>query len=357
MPFRDFILPLVGEFYLTGMKRLLLLFLFVTIYITSNSQSLNLGYSSGITNYFGDLGNDEFFQASSIRPGMAVTLRNLIQPSQLSGMTYSRLNLETRISWHRIGYDESQPIGARKGDQLKNYGRGLSFRSDVVGFSTHLSYTYFPNRRIPIHRQRAVMFFFAGIGIYHARPKADLFKGSIDIKNRYYAWKDGYLHDAPEESGAGNIITKDGIYETDLMNWHTEGEGYSGESYSNKKYSPWHIGFPMGFGFRYGLSKKMNLSFEFGYVKFLTDYLDDVSKAYPTYEQIRQMYPDNPLKQELAKYIADPTGQGNGGNGGPATSKRGNPKITDSYSFINIELSYNIRWHPERLKTALLSLF
>ena len=357
MLFRNFVLPLNCEFYSFEMKRLVLVFFFLTIYIISNCQSLNLGFASGITNYFGDLGNDEFFQASSTRPGMAITLRNLIQPQQVSGMAYSRLNIETRISWHRIGYDESQPIGDRKGALLRNYGRGLSFRSDVIGFSSHISYTYFPNRRIPIHRQRAVMFFFAGIGVYHARPKADLFKGAIDIKNRYYAWTDGYIHDASEESGAGNIITKDGVYETDLMNWHTEGQGYSGENYSNKKYSPWHIGIPIGFGFRYGLSKKLNLSFEFGYNKFLTDYLDDVSKAYPTYEQIRQMYPDNPLKQELAKYIADPTGQGNGGLGGKATSPRGNPKISDSYSFINMEISYNIKWHPERLKTALLSLF
>lgn len=339
------------------MKSVLLSFLFIIIYINLTAQSLNLGISSGITNYFGDLGNDEFFQASSTRPGVAVTLRNLIQPYQLSGMSYSRLNLETRISWHRIGYDETQPIGERKGPQLRNYGRGLSFRSDVIGFSSHVSYTYFPNRRLPLHKQHAVMFFFAGIGVYHARPKADLFRGKTDLKNRYYFWSDGNVHDVPESVGGGNIIQKDGVYETDLLSWKTEGEGYSGENYSTTKLSPWHIGFPVGFGFRYGLNKKLNFSVEFGYYKFLTDYLDDVSKAYPTYEQISNMYPGNVEKQALAKYISDPTGLGNGGIAGPATSPRGNPKITDSYSFINLEISYNIKWHPERIKTALLSLF
>ncbi len=340
------------------MRRLVLIFIFLIIYINGKAQSLNFGVSSGITNYFGDLGNDEFFQASSTQPGVAVTLRNLIQPSQLSGMSYSRLNLETRLSWHRIGYDETQPIGDRRGSELRNYGRGLSFRSDVVGFSTHATYTYFPNRRLPLHKQHAVMFFFAGVGVYHTRPKADLFQGDVDIKNRYYHWSDGYVHDIPESSGSsGNIIEKDGKFETDLMNWQTEGQGYSGENYSNKKYSPWHVGFPMGFGFRYGLNKKLNFSVEFGYIKFITDYLDDVSKAYPTFEQISQMYPGDYEKQELAKYITDPTGQGNGGIDGPATSPRGNPKISDSYSFINLEISYNIKWHPERLKTALLGLF
>jgi hypothetical protein len=339
------------------MKRSLLLVSLFFLYINVKSQSLNLGVSTGITNYFGDLGNDEFFQASSTNPGVAITLRNLIQPAQWSGMAYSRVNLETRLSWHRIGYDETAPIGERTGSELRNYKRGLSFRTDIVGLSTHVTYTFFPNRRLPMHRQHAAMFVFAGLGIYHAVPKADLFRGKIDLNNRYYFWSDGLVHDAPESSGTGNVIEKDGNYETNLNDWHTEAQGFTGENYNKKQYSPWHIGIPFGFGFRYGINKQLNFSVEFGYNKFFTDYLDDVSDAYPTFEQISQMYPGDYTKQELAKYITDPTGWGNAGVEGPATSPRGNPKISDSYSFINIEVSYNLRWHPEKLKTALLSLF
>jgi hypothetical protein len=339
------------------MKRHLLFLCFLPLALSTYSQSLNLGIATGITNYFGDLGNDEFFQGSSTAPGAAITVRNLIQPRQITGMSYSRVNLEARLSWHRIGYDETAPIGSRQGNELRNYRRGLSFRSDVVGFSSHVTYTFFPNRRLPLHRQHAAMFVFAGLGVYHARPKADLFNGDIDIKNRYYFWNDGKVHNMPEASGDGDVIEKDGVYETDLMSWHTEAQGFSGENYKKHNYSPWHIGVPVGFGFRYGINKKLNVSFEFGYNKFFSDYLDDVSDAYPTYGQLSQAYPNDPVKQELAKYISDPTGFGGAGEGGPATSPRGNPKVSDSYSFMNIEVSYNLRWHPERLKTALLSLF
>jgi hypothetical protein len=339
------------------MKRILLTVFLLTPIFRTEAQQLNLGVATGITNYFGDLGNDEFFQGSSTAPGVAVTVRNLIQPKQISGMAYSRVNLEARLSWHRIGYDETAAIGERRGTDLRNYRRGLSFRSDVVGFSSHVTYTFYPNRRLPLHRQRAAMFVFAGLGIYHAQPKADLFRGDVSLANRYYFWDDGYIHTTPQEAGGGQIIEKDGEYETNLMDWHTEAQGFSGENYQKNNYSPWHIGVPMGFGFRYGLNKKLNFSVEFGYNKFFSDYLDDVSDAYPTYDQINQMYPGDVNMQELAKYIADPTGFGNAGVEGPATSPRGNPQISDSYSFINLEISYNLRWHPERLKTALLSLF
>jgi hypothetical protein len=340
------------------MIRTLLIFCLSGITLYSGAQTLNLGVATGITNYFGDLGNDEFFQGSSTSPGAAITVRNIIQPNKINGMAYSKVNLEARLSWHRIAYDETAPIGPRRGSpELRNYNRGLSFRTDVVGFSSHVSYTFYPNRKLPLHRQHAAMYVFAGLGIYHARPKADLFNGDISMDNKYYFWKDGYVHNMPESSGQGEIIEKDGKYETDLMDWHTEGQGFSGENYTKQNYNPWHVGVPMGFGFRYGLNKKLSLSFEFGYIKFFSDYLDDVSDAYPTYDQINQMYPNDPTKQQLAIYIADPTGLGNAGETSSSKTPRGNPKISDSYSFINVEISYNIRWHPERLKTALASLF
>ena len=118
-------------------------------------------------------------------------------------------------------------------------------------------------------------------------------------------------------------------------------------------YSPWHIGVPIAAGFLYGLNKNITLSLEFGYYKFFTDYLDDASDAYATYKQIEQQFPNDPVKQELAQYISDPTGWGTDGFVGPQTSRRGNPNLNDSYSFINFEFAYRIEWNPKKL----LSLF
>src|SRR5882672_6478787 len=106
-------------------KNLLCLISFLSIFsLNSRSQSIDFGVASGITNYFGDLGNDEFFQASSTRPGMAITVRNLIQPKSITGNQYTNFNVEARLSWHRIGYDETRAIGPRSGFELRNYGRG-----------------------------------------------------------------------------------------------------------------------------------------------------------------------------------------------------------------------------------------
>ncbi len=316
-------------------------------------QSVNIGLAAGATNYFGDLGNDEFFQGSSLSPGMSLTVRNLVAPHPVSGRYYSPFDIEARISWHRIQYDEAVPIGDRLGSDLRNYNRGLNFRNDLLGLSTHFSYTYYPSRRLPLHRQPLALFVYTGVGVYYGRPKGDLFRGEIDMKNRYYHWSDGTLRDAPESSGRGNEIDRDGEYETDLMEWRTEGQGALTEGGARKKaYSPFNIGIPMAMGFRCGVSRNITLSVEFGYYRFFTDYLDDVSDAYATYKEIELNFPDDAVRQEIARYISDPTGLGTNGIVGPATSRRGNPAVNDSYSFINLEVAYKLNWASPRL-TAL----
>jgi len=333
------------------MNKLLLFISLILIFNHSDAQkSLDIGFASGVTNYFGDLGNDEFLQASSLRPGVAITVRNFISPNTLSGKKYSAFNVEARFSWNRIGYDESKSVDGKSGVELRNYGRGLNFRNDLFGLATHISYTYYPNRRLPLYKQSVALFVFAGVGVYYGRPKADLFNGSIDIKNRYYFCSDGTIRDADQASGSGEVIEKDGKYETDLIDWQTESQVNGTEPKSlNKQYSPWNVGIPIGGGFRYGINKAVTFSIEFGYYKFLTDYIDDVSDKYATYSEIEKRYPNDFNQQELAKYISDPTGKGTDGTNGPATSRRGNPKIKDSYSFINMEIAYKFNWNPKKL--------
>ena len=338
------------------MKKIVLFslcFIIVFSLATIAQRNLDFGVATGITNYFGDLGNDEFFQASSTSPGIALTVRNILAPSSITGNEYSSFNIETRLSWQRIGYDETQPIGNRKGFALRNYGRGLSFRTDIVGLSGHVSYTYYPNKRLPMNKQHAAIFFFTGVGVFYANPKADLFRGSVDIANRYYHWSDGIMRDQSEISGFGNIIDKDGKFETNLRDWRTEGQGAGNEGDVKKEYNPWHIGIPAGMGFRFGITPLITYSIEFGYYHFLSDFLDDVSSSYATYEDIEQNYPGDYNKQELAQYISDPTGYGTNGYIGPATSQRGNPNLKDSYTFINMEIAYRLKWNPNKVRSEM----
>jgi hypothetical protein len=312
----------------------------------SAQRSADFGFSTGITEYFGDLGNDlGNIPWSSTNPGFAVTMRNFLNNPRKSGMQYTPLSVEARLSYHRIGYDETAPIGTRKGGDLRNYYRGINFRNDIIGLSTHFTYTYYPDKYRSLYRQKFCVFGFAGVGVFYGRPKADLFRGNADIGNRYFIWNDGTLRDAAENTGQGNIIERDGTYETDLYKWRTEGQGDDFENGSKKMYSPVNIAFPSGFGVRYGVSKLVTLSAEFAYYYFLTDYLDDVSQRYATTAEIKRNYPDDPAKQELATYISDPSGRGTDGTMlMPPSSRRGNPKYSDAYSFISLEVSYKFKF-------------
>src|SRR5438067_615459 len=113
--------------------------------------------------------------------------------------------------------------------------------------------------------------------------------GDINIANRYYFWTDGTIHDVSQYSGTGakgNIIQKDGVYETNLNDWKTEGQGYSSETKHKKEYSLTNVGFPFGIGLRYGYNRNITVSAELDYYYFLTDFLDDASDRYATYEEL-----------------------------------------------------------------------
>lgn len=333
------------------MKKLYLVVLLTVVSVCAQAQrSFEVGLGGGVTNYFGDLGNESIFMASSANPGVAVTLRNFTGNSSLTGYLYNPFSFEARFSWHRIGYDEAEPIGDAKGFELRNFGRGINFQNDIFGIATHMTYTFYRNRRIPLHKQGAAMFVFGGVGLYYGKPKADLFRGDASLDSRYFYWTDGTTRDMPESAGTGNVIQKDGDYETDLIKWVTEQGQASGELIGHKKYSTTNVAFPFGFGFRFGLSKSVTLSTEFGYYYFLTDFLDDVSNAYVTHDDLNQMYPNDPAMQELALYISDPTGWGTTGYPGPATSPRGNPEKNDAFSFINLELAYKFNLRGEKVR-------
>jgi hypothetical protein len=335
------------------MKKILLLCILSFFLLNVSAQrTSDVGFASGVVNYVGDLGNERYFPISSASRGYQITFRNFLNNPALSGAQYKPLSLELRFSWHRLQYDETDAIGSLKGNHLRNYLRGLNFRNDLIGATVNFTYTFYHNKYVPLNKQKFCYFLLAGVGVFHGTPRADLFHGSADMKNRYYAWSDGTLRDAPENSRSANVIKKDGDYETDLRSWMTEGQGYNPEVNGKKPYSLTNIGFPIGFGIRYGLSKKVTCSAEFDYYYFLTDYLDDVSGRYASYDELKTTFTD-PQKFEIAKYISDPTGFGTDQTTGVGTSPRGNPKKNDSYTFISLEVSYKLLLKKKGLWTNL----
>lgn len=324
-------------------KKIPALFILLSIAASVNAQrTANISYGTGVVNYIGDLGNEKNFAMSSANVGMEITVRDFLNNPEKSHVLNRPFGVEARLSWHRLQYDETKPVGGKEGSAMRNYHRGLNFRNDLFGFSANATYTYYANRYRPLYKQKFAFFILAGAGVFYGTPKADLFHGSIDQKNRYYYWNDGTIHDVDERSGKqGNIIEKDGKYETNLPDWHTEGQGKASDSKTKKQYSTVNVGFPLGVGIRYGWNKNLTVSAELDYYYFLTDYLDDVSERYATYDELAANF-SNPNDYELSKYITDPTGYGSSGEISVATSPRGNPQMKDAFTYFSIEIAYKI---------------
>ena len=326
------------------MKRFFPLLLLCAITFGSYAQrTANIALSAGVVNYIGDLGNEKYFPYTSANIGSSVTLRDFLNDPKKTGTKFSVVDMQLRFSWHRLQYDESAPIGDKKGTDLRNYRRGIGFRNDLFGSEVDFTYNIYPNRFAPLTKHKFSFFVLAGAGVFYGQPKADLFNGSASPENKYYFWNDGTIRNVPENpKGIGDVIEKDGDYETNLRDWHTEGQGYNREIHTKAPYKNVNIGFPFGGGVRYVYNKLLTFSAEFNYYLFLTDYLDDVSSRYATYDELKASFPDA-TEFELAKYISDPTGQGTNGVLETA-SKRGNPGQKDSFTYVSIEASYKFTW-------------
>lgn len=323
------------------------LILLFASFFSYGQRTANIALSGGVTNYTGDLGNEKIFPFSSANTGAAITLRNFLNNPKRSKNLYPAFDAQLRLSWHRLQYDETTPIGDKKGTQLRNYLRGINFRNDLFGSEMDFTYNIYINRYAPLSKPRFSLFVSAGIGIFYGKPVADLFHGDVAMENKYYYWKDGSIRDVKEnDKQIGNVIEKDGDYETDLQKWMTEGQGYSKETNSQPPYSNWNVGFPIGGGIRYNFNKTLTLSAEINWYLFLTDYLDDVSGRYATYEELKASFPDA-TEYELAKYISDPTGYGTNGFIGPITSIRGNPTRKDSFTYLSFEMAYKFTWQKK----------
>jgi hypothetical protein len=326
-------------------KILLSFFLLILVNAAVKAQrTADIGFAPGVVTYVGDLGNEKWYPFSSYNAGMQITLRNFLNNSDKTHSKNTAFDLELRMSWHRLQYDETKSLGGKSGSDLRNYLRGLNFRNDLFGTMVNFTYTHYKNRFQPLYRQKFCYYFLAGIGVFYGEPKADLFRGGVNPGNRYYYWTDGTIHTVDQYSKRqGEIIEKDGIYETNLRDWKTEGEASNAEGRHAKAYRNVNVGFPTGFGVRYGLNKDLTISAEFDYYFFLTDYLDDASGRYATYDELKSSFPDA-TQYEIAKYISDPTGRGTNGTISHATSPRGNPKMKDTFTFFGIEVAYNFTW-------------
>lgn len=118
----------------------------------------------------------------------------------------------------------------------------------------------------------------------------------------------------------------------DLQPLGTEGQ----TMYGGRAYQRLHPAIPVGLGFRWGMSPRVSLALDVAARFTFTDYLDDVSGAYP---DLQSLYLENPMAARLSDRAAEV-------HGAPPTdrsgSMRGDPRTMDRYFLSTLSLSVHL---------------
>jgi hypothetical protein len=123
-----------------------------------------------------------------------------------------------------------------------------------------------------------------------------------------------------------------------LQPLHTEGEGFLP---NRPNYTLTQINIPMGFGVKYYISDKVNLSMEFLYRKTFTDYIDDVSTTYVDPAVLQANLPAGTAQIAIAMANKSPLQGVPGSNYNPG-DKRGDPSQDDAYFTLGLKLGIRL---------------
>jgi len=235
-----------------------------------------LGVAAGAASYHGDLAQ-KYFNANST--GLMVGL-------------FSRYSISPYFDWrNQASFGQIQADDAKSSFYQE---RNLNFKTNIYEFASTFEFNFLS---YGINRSNREMDFspyvFAGIGVFYYDPKA---------------------------SYNGN--------EVGLKNLQTE----------NVNYSLLQPNIPFGMGLKFAWTDRVELGFEVGYRRLFTDYLDDVSKTYPSFSQLEN-------DRGLASAQASHAQTYNGDLPAEPNSMRGDNHITDSYVFAN--LTFTFRFFPK----------
>ncbi|MDQ6757569.1 MAG: porin family protein [Bacteroidota bacterium] len=270
------------------MKKLLILLFISFVFLSNNKvcaqydlQQGQFGFTLGAGHYFGDLNNRAAFN----RPKIAVGGFFRKQFGNYTGL---------RIAAHyvQLGYSDVYS----KNDYQKR--RNLSFNSNVWELALQGDFNFF--KYIPNDPDHSFTpYVTLGIGFFNYDPYA------------YYQGEKIFLRPL-----------------------NTEGETF----YQNRKaYGTMALCFPIGFGIKYSLTDKLNLSFEIAHRFTTTDYLDDVSTTYIGIDK----FPSPNGIPSLASIMQDrsfETGEPIGVEG----RQRGWSKQKDQYLIAEVGISFNL---------------
>jgi len=246
-------------------------------------QEGEFGLTLGLAHYFGDLNN----RVSINRPKIAF---GAFFRKQFGNYT------SLRISGHYalLGYSDIYS------DNEFQYRRNLSFNTNIFEIAAQGDFNFF--KFIPTDPNHSFTpYATVGVGIFTYDP---------------YAFYNG-----------------DKIY---LRPLHTEGQTFYKD---RKEYGTMAFCFPIGFGVKYAITDKVNISFEVSHRFTTTDYLDDVSTTYVGIDK----FPSPTSSKSVAGIMQDRSFEtGDGIPIGVEGRQRGFSKQKDQYAIAEIGISFNI---------------
>lgn len=261
----------------TVKKSLLFFLLAVSISISLKAQKgWEAGGGLGVSHYFGDL-NTNF---NVTRPGIAASVT-------------ARYNFNDRIcakmaaTYGHISADDKYSSNAYERT------RNLHFKSAVVDGAAQLEFNFLPYNYFD-QTQHFTPYVFLGFNVYNFNPKAQ-------YDGKWY----------------------------NLRPLGTEGQ-FRGEEYYTTQ-----MGFVFGGGFKYAMNEEWSINLEISARRLFTDYLDDVSKAYPNMNDLRK------LRGPVAVALSDPSIPNSEGlKVGQVGRQRGESRVNDMYTFVTFSVLY-----------------
>jgi len=243
------------------------------------AQEGEFGITAGLAHYFGDLNNRNQINRPKIALGAFVR-------KQFGNYTAVRLSAHYALLGYSDIYSDNQY-------QLR---RNLSFNTNIFEIALQGDFNFF--KFIPTDPAHSFTpYATLGIGFFSYDPYA------------FYGNEKVYLRPL-----------------------NTEGEGfYKGR----KSYGSMAMCFPIGFGLKYAINDKVNLSFEVTHRFTTTDYIDDVSTGYIDPALFNTYLPSN--QAQLAARMANKTS----GVYGPGM-KRGTPSNNDAYYSAGFKLGFRL---------------
>ncbi len=248
----------------------------------ASAQYYEAGMSLGASNYAGEL-TAGGFRPSGYRPAFGL---------------FGRYNHSPRLA-AKASVTMGQLAGADlRSGKASNYERNLEFRSPFYELAALGEFNLMPYA--VRNNQGAALYITGGIAGFYFNPQA-LFNGH---------W-------------------------VDLQPLGTEGQGTNAAP-GMKRYSRLALSIPFGGGAKISVNNRFNVGFELLVRRTQTDYLDDVSGAYP---DIVKLHEANPLAATLSYRTPEYTGNF---MPNPMGTARGNSNVKDYYMTAQLTLSWNL---------------